>query len=204
MSIANYSDLSTAIGSWSTRTYTSGQIDNFIGLFEAGANRRLGPNHRRQTTSTLDTDSVGEAALPGDFLTMRSVIRDVVGSVPLTQCTWDQLLRFNPNETSDDSVYYAIRGTTFKVSQITDDVFNIVYDAALTGISSNNTTGWLLSMAPDAYLFGCLAQQQVFEEEYEKAAVFQARSDAMLDALTAQSNVALYGNAELVIDGITP
>lgn len=204
MSLSTYSGLSTAIGTWSTRTYSSTQTDEFILLAEALFNRKLKQDFRRRGTATINTDASGEGTLPTGFVGMTSLVRDVLGSVPLKQVSWDALIARNPYEDADDAGVYAIHGTTLKTAPVTDDNFTCVFSSTLTGLSSGNTSNWLLALAPDAYLFACKAMQRAFEEEWTVAEGFENKALAILDDLVSQGNVAEYGNAEMTLDMVTP
>ena len=201
--ITDYASLTTAIGDWSERTYTQSQVDGFIGLFEARANRILGHNYRREVEKTLNTDANGEVTLPTGFVGMRSIVRDVSGSVPLLPVTWGQLSTLNPYAESGDPVNYAISGSTLKVAPIAGDDFTAVYWSKLTGLNSTDTTNWLITLAPDAYLWGVLAQAYAFEED-PRAMNYREISDAIIDELRVMSDLAQFSNAEVVLDTVTP
>jgi hypothetical protein len=204
MAVTDYATLTTAIGTWSERTYTSGQTDEFIALAEAAFNRRLGSNYRRKVTATITTDSSGEATIPSGVIRLESLTQDLLGSSPLTQLAWNALVALNPYEEADSAIYFAIKGTTLKVAPVTEDDFIAVYWAKLTGLSSGNTTNWLLDLAPDAYLAMCQSVQRAFEEDFQVAALYEAKANAILDELVSQGNVAEYGNTETVLAMVTP
>lgn len=204
MALDNYTNLSTAIGTWGTRTYGTSQTDEFIQIAEDRINSRLGAQYRRETTTTLTTDSSGEVTLPTDFIGMRSIVRDVSGSEPLNPVSWRTLTVLNPYATSGDPTDYAISGTTLKVAPVAEDDFIARYWAKLGALSSLNATNWLLDLKPSVYLFYCRAAQAAFEEEEARAALFMQMGDDALDDLVAQGTVAQYGAAEMVLDQVTP
>lgn len=201
MAISTYAELTAAINSWSERAYSATETDNFIALAEAGFNRILGPNYRRTTSATVNTDATGLGTLPSDFITARSLVRDVVGSTPLKQVSWDALIALNPYEIAADATHYAISGSSFQVAPITDDNFILTYDAKLAGLSASNTSNWLLTLAPDAYLFMCLAQQRAYEEDFEAAAGFEQKATSITLEWTGAAQVAQFGNVEMVLPG---
>lgn len=205
MAITTYATLRTELNNFTERSYTTDQVDTFCGLWESKANRILGPNHRRETATTLNTDTAGEVSLPSDFLAMRSIVRDLAGAVPLIPVSWPTLLRLNPDEISGIPVNYAINGTTLKVSPICDDTFNIVYWAKLSALTNGgNSTNWLIALAPDAYFFGVLAAAALKEENFGLADAYDAKAAEVISELIGQSTIAQYGNSEMVIEGPTP
>lgn len=204
MAFNTYAALSTALGTWGKRSYTTAQTDEFIAIAEAQANRRLQQDFRREVTTTITTDASGTGTLPSGFVGLVSVVRDVVGSVPLKQVSWDALKLRNPYELSDDGQVYAISGTTFQVAPIVEDDFTAVFSSTLTALSGSNSTNWLLTLAPDYYLFAGRAAAYAYHEQYDLAAALEAKSLGILDDIVSQGNVAALGNAEMTLDMVTP
>ena len=71
MAITTYSELQSAIARWLARDDISGNIPDFITLFETAANRRL--RVQQQEAVTTLTPSSGSVALPSDYLSWRRV-----------------------------------------------------------------------------------------------------------------------------------
>lgn len=202
--LASYSDISTAIGSWDERTFMSAETDEFIRLVEAKADRKLKSDFRRRTSATINTDASGIGTLPTGFVGMTSLTRNVLGSVPLKQVSWDALIERNPYAYSDDAQVFAINGTSLMVAPVTDDDFICKFSSVLSGLSGSNTTNWLLALAPDYYLFGGQAAAKAKFGDYQGAALLNAAADEILSDLVSQGNVAEYGNAEMTLAMVTP
>jgi hypothetical protein len=64
MALDTYANISTAIGTWEERTFTTAETDEFLLLAEAKANRRLARNWNRQASATVNTDASGYGTLP--------------------------------------------------------------------------------------------------------------------------------------------
>lgn len=204
MSISTYSDLLSEIDSYTDRTYTDARKAVWVGNAEAKFNRKLTSSFRRMTDTTLTTDSTGVASLPSGFVGLRSIVRDYTGALPLRQVAWEALDALNPYELSDVPEYYAIKGTYLKVAPICEDDFNAVYDSKLSALSASNTTNWLLTLAPDVYLTMCLAEEALFTREFVMAQGLEASAYGMLADIVSMDQVAQLGNAELVLDTVTP
>lgn len=204
MASNTYSGLTSDLNLYTERNYGASHVEVFLANAEAKFNRRLGPNYRRTTTATLATDASGEVALPSGFVMMRSLVRDVVGSSPLVQVSWDALIRLNPYEIANDAAFYAIRGSTLRVAPVTEDNYLAVYDASLTPMSNGNPSNWLSTEAPDIYLTMVLAEAHAFEEGWATAAGLEGKAYEMLDDLTNRDVVGQYANAEVVLDMVTP
>jgi len=204
MALDTYANLSTAIGTWEDRTFTTAETDEFILLAEANANRKLASDFRRRTTATINTDATGLGTLPTGFVGLTSLVRDVLGSVPLKQVSWDALIERNPYETSADATVFAIRGTSLQVAEITDDNFLAVFSGSVTALSGSNTTNWLLTLAPDYYLTYGQACAAAKFKSYQEAAILRAAANDILDEIVSQGNVAEYGSAEMTLAMVTP
>lgn len=201
--ITDYASLTTAIGDWSERTYASTRTDQFIALAEAEFALML-RNYRREETATITTNSSGVASLPSDFLKVRSLTRDYSGAVPLIPAGWQSLINQNAYGESGEPIWFAISEGSVKVAPIAEDDFTLVYEAKLTALSSGNTTNWLITLAPQAYLYMCLATQEAFEKNFQEAAVWKAQAMEKLHDIGVLSDTAQYGNAEMTLDMVTP
>ena len=204
MAFTTYATLSAALSDWEERSFSSSEADEFIALAEAAANRKLRQDFRRRTSTTITTDASGEATLPTGFVGMTSLVRDVVGSAPLKQVSWDALIERNPYEVSEDALVYAINGTALKVAPVTVDDFICKFSSVLTGLSSTNTTNWLLTLAPDFYLFYGQAMAAAKYKDYATAEGLKSEALGILDEIVSQGNVAEYGNAEMTLPMATP
>ena len=201
----SYSALTTAIGTWDERTFTSTETDQFIRLCEARADRKLRQDFRRRSSATVNTNSSGVGTLPTGFVGLTSVTRNVLGSLPLKQVSHAAFIERNPYQNSDDAQVFALTSATeFVVNPVTDDDFLFKFSAKLTGLDGTNTSNWLLALAPDYYLFGCQAASAAYLKDYTSAAILQAQSDDILDQIVSQGNVAEYGSAEMTLDMVTP
>jgi hypothetical protein len=200
MALGTYSDLSTAIGTWEERTFTTAETDEFILLTEANANLRLASDFRRRTSATINTTTAGVGTLPSSFIGMVSLTRDVVGSVPLKQVSASALIDRNPYEDSADAEVYALlSSTTLQVAPVTDDNYLAVYSTVVPALTSSNTTNWLLTLAPHYYLFGCQAAAAAKFKAYQEAAMLDAKANAILDQIISQGNLAEYADAEMTL-----
>lgn len=205
MALATYSDLSTATGDWEERTFTTAQTDEFILLTEALANRKLATDYRRRASATVNTDASGVGTIPTGFVGLTSITRDVLGSVPLKQVSYAAFVSRNPDEIADDAEVFALLSATeFVVNPVTDDDFLVKYSKLVPALSASNTTNWLLTLAPDFYLFGCQAAAAAKFKAYQEAAMLEGKAMSILDEIISQGNVAEYGMAEMTLDMVTP
>lgn len=181
MAIANYTDLKAAVASWIVRTDLTTQIPDFIRLYESDANRRI--RIRQNMTSTPLTLNQGDAsvALPSDFL---EEIELNYNDSPeaLTRGTFDAIDRMQTTDSgSGRPMLYAITGSTitFEIEADTTYTLNLRYYEKWD--IETDTTNWLLSNAPDAYLFGSVAEAAMFVADATLLQIAIQRRDAATD-----------------------
>jgi hypothetical protein len=205
MPFSTYAELTTSIGDWEERTYTTANTDEFIALAESLANRKLAADYRRRETATVNTDSSGIGTIPTGFVGLTSITQDVLGSVPLRQVSYAAFVLRNPYEDADDAQVFALLNSTqFIVGPVTDDDFIVKFSELVPALTSSNTTNWLLTLAPDFYVFACKAAAKAKQEEWQSAALLEGKALSILDEIVSQGNVAEYGMAEMTLDMVTP
>lgn len=196
--ITDYDSLSSAINNWDERTHDA---DELIGLAEAEFRIYFGPTYVRETTATLAFTS-GLATLPTGWVRAISVTHATGG--PLTQTSWDGLATYDPYGVSGIPALYAISGTQIKTAPIFTGNLSVTYEGTLVGLSSSNTTNWLITYAPQAYLSMCLSMAKAKFEDFQGAALLRSQSLSTLNDLGTQATVARYGHAGMTIRGATP
>ncbi len=205
MPFSTYAELSTSIGDWEERTYTTANSDEFIALAEALANRKLAQDYRRRDAATVNTNSSGVGTIPTGFVGLTSITRNVLGSVPLKQVSHAAFIERNPYQDSDDAQVFALlNATQFQVNPVTDDDFLVKFSELVPALTSSNTTNWLLTLAPDFYVFACKAAAKAKQEDWTSAAMLEAKAVSILDEIVSQGNVAEFGSAEMTMPFVTP
>jgi len=212
MTITTYAELKTAISDFLADGEDGSLVefrDTFIDLAESYFNRTLRTADMEERT-TLTTDSDGRATLPTGLLAIRSARYN--GS-PLRELRATSLgggNRLSPYDTADVPVWYSITSiSNAKILQLTPiqssaEVF-LTYFEKIPALNDNDqTTNWLLDLAPDAYLYRCLAEAYTWRQAFDKAAGFANYVKMICDDLTSLDERARYGNAEMTFDGIAP
>lgn len=193
-----YATLKTDIAAWMHRSDLTAQIDTFIDLFEARANRNLRvPEMEVRSITTLEAEYV---ALPSDFLEVRNVQLNA-DRVLLLEYASPQKIDAMRLVTGDPR-YYSVVGNEMQFSPpALDSEIEIDYYAKIPALSDSNTSNWLLDSNPDYYLMGAL---------YEASLYTQDASAAQLAALVAEKEEAInrrgrgknYGAGPLVVSAV--
>lgn len=156
MAISNYTELQSAVSNWSHRVdVSSDRIQEFIALAEADLQLRAELTQWDTEASVTITDGAGD--LPADFKSMHSV-RLGSQDTQLVQVTPQKYDFLRGATDPTDAIYYAIIGTQLRTTPSSSGTASILYAARFTALSASATTNSLLTLFPDAYLYGAMVQ----------------------------------------------
>lgn len=203
--ITTYATLKAGVKEWLRRdggTTLDSQIDTFIDMAEAEFNRFGVANswYQLEEETSLTTDSNGDTTLPADFLAVKSVRRTGSPNIELDPISMGTENRLSPDDTAGVARFYSISGTTLRVTPIEagTDLLTLTYFEKLPALDDSNTSNWLLTLAPDAYLYETMAQAERFLREFQEAAGFHAEALRILGDVGLVSTMARYMNAGIV------
>lgn len=205
MALANYSELVAEVAAYMRRSGSSdfiSRIPTFIALFEATANRRLA--NREQHISTTIVITSGAGTIPTDWIQFDRVNYVASPNIPLTYLSPDALRATYPDSTTGYPEFYTVEGSSIVVRPVATGTVDVLYQAEVPALTSVATTNWLLTGAPDTYLFGCLGEANAFIEEPDKAGLWLGRASAALDELVATGFRRQAQGQQMVVDRPTP
>jgi hypothetical protein len=186
MAITTYAQLQTAIASWLARSDLTATIPDFITLFESAANRRLRVRQMEAVASL--TPSSGAAALPTDYLAWRRLTWTGANRVELAYVAPSYLQAAYPSASADTPRIFTIEGATLRIRPVDDTALELLYYQKIPALADGSPTNWLIATHPDLYLFGALAEAQMFAVDPEKAALWKGRRDELIEEISALSN----------------
>lgn len=187
-----YTDLVSDLEAYLNRTDYTTHIPRFIQLTEARLNRLL-EDPEMEVTSTATTS--GQYLAPPDDLGEIKSIR--VGNYRLAQSTAADFSGFP--SISGIPQYYGLFGGQIAFGPIPSNgsTVTIVYVRRIPGLTAGNPTNWLLTLAPDIYLYGCLLQAHVFGWFDERISLFKAAFDEAIQELRIDGQRRRLGAAPL-------
>jgi hypothetical protein len=213
VSISNYVELQAAVANWLARDDLSGRIPEFITLCEAKLNRVLFvPQMETRSTALIDLNSAEPEfiTLPDDFQTMRRIrLSSVTGKPPLEFLSGTQMdeVRYSRDNVTGQPAYFSIVGTEIELLPTPKEAYTLemTYRALIPPLASN-TTNWLLTLAPDIYLYGALLEAAPYTKEDERIAVWATGFSTVLDGLNDLGNRQSFdpGPSTITLPGITP
>ena len=176
MAITDYTTLQASIASWLHRADLTAQIPDFICLAESKLSSDL--DARPMETRAALTTVLGNAyvTLPTDMLEMRRLLLQTDPAIPLQYETPDQLsVMYGASTTGRPSVFTVIGGE-LQLAPIPDAVYalELTYQRRIPALSDSNTSNWLLTSFPNAYLYGAFCAAQPYLVNDARLAMFQA------------------------------
>lgn len=189
------------------------RVPTFIQLFEAKMNRALFvPQMEQRSTTTVDTGSSEPefVSLPTDFQSMRSVrLSGVTGKPRLGFMSQTQIddYRFSIDNVTDQPVYFAIVGSEIELAPTPNEDYTLemIYRKNIPPLSTNSTN-WLLTLAPDLYLYGTLLESAPYIKEDGRIQTWAAGLSSALDDLNNLGNRQSFdsGPSSISLPGVTP
>jgi hypothetical protein len=214
--ITDYTSLQSAVTEWLARDQDAtliARIPTFIQLAEAKFNRLLFVRQMEQRSSATvvagGTDSEF-VLLPSDFQTMRRVrISSVSGSPRLTFMTSAAMdeLRYKTADVVGQPKYFTIFGSEMELAPTpdTDYTIEMIYRQNIPALSINSSN-WLLTLAPDLYLYGTLLESAPYIKEDERIQVWGLGLKTALDSLNDLGLTSTFNASPVVmrVSGVTP
>lgn len=197
-----YANLKTSISNWITHDDADAVADDLIDLFEAEARIDGDIAHCYEAEArVVHTVPVGEThariSLPTDWNGARALRRDCVDMEALTPEQMDVKIASNTglSVSSTFGGYYTIEDQHLRIFPyaIEETEIEILYWKQITALDGTNTTNWLLTLAPNLYLYGSLLHAGSFIKSDEDMARFATMYENFKVKLRANSQKKLYG-----------
>jgi len=187
MALTTYTELKSSLADWLNRTDLTSAIADFISLAEAQMERQL----RTRQMIVRATASFAAAAeygtVPDDFLETKSIKLDTNPVTSLSFQTIEGMDQLSNTTylSSGKPLYFTVVGNQFRLLPIPDGAYtaDLVYYAKLAKLSATNATNWLLTQAPDVYLYGSLLQAAPYLQDDARISVWSSLYLAGLDQL---------------------
>jgi len=206
MALDTYSELQAAIIRWAMRTGDTefaAEVPTFIELAESRINRTLRVSDM-ETTTTTTLDDDGAMDLPEDFLELRAFLGSGSPQYSLAPVTPAFAADEYAGAGAGTSYSYAIVGnnlTTFPAG--TGDA-TLTYFAKVPALSDEEPTNWLLTKAPEVYLYGALMESAPYLMDDQRTVGWGTLFQKAIDDLHSQDRGARYSNVRARVRGPTP
>ena len=199
MSLLTYADLQEAVVNWLNKPDVAQSVPTLISLAEADINRRL--RHikmQKRSVASIDTQYYG---VPSDWLETVRFSTTGRGSTQIDLISHADLLDRSSRASgaAGKPIYYAMTGTEFELYPEPDGAYDseLVYYGRIPALADDNTSNWLLTEAPDVYLYGALVHSAPFLGEDARLSVWGSMYTAAIDGLSTASKGSLWGGTGL-------
>lgn len=214
--ITDYTSLQTAVTEYLARDQDAtliARIPTFIQLFEAKMNRSLYVRQMEQRSTTVADTTSSEPefiSLPADFQSMRRIrLSSVSGKPHLDFKSGTQLdeYRSSIGNAVGQPQFFSIFGSEIELAPTPDSNYTIemVYRQNIPALATNSTN-WLLTLAPDIYLYGALLESAPYMKEDERIQVWAAGLSTALDGLNSLGMTSTFNSGPMAMrtTGATP
>lgn len=213
MAITTYAELLAAGANWLARDDLTLRYPEFIALFEAKLNRTLF-HPRMETRTTLTVNTLAAAPefldLPTDFQTIRMVrLPDEVGKPRLQFMTQTQMddYRYSIDNVAGVPVYFTIVDDQIELAPTPNQDYDVevLYRANIPPLEANSTN-WLLTLAPDAYLYGMLLEASAYNPEDPRITVWATGLQTVMEQLNTLAERQSFdsGPTTISLPGVCP
>lgn len=197
MAISTYDELKTSIADFLNRDDLASVIPDFITMAEASMNRSV--RHWRmegRATAEIDTKF---SAIPADFLEVITFHTTTGNFRPLELLSQGELLqrRQSTQDTAGAPAYYAITAGEIEVYPTPDGTYNteLYYYQRISALSASNTTNWLLTYFPDAYLYGSLIHSAPYLKDDARIQIWATLFNESVGSINRESEASKFGGS---------
>tara|TARA_B100000524_G_scaffold174283_1_gene89438 strand:+ start:2905 stop:3525 length:621 start_codon:yes stop_codon:yes gene_type:complete len=189
MALTNYTELQTSIAEFLNRDDLTAKIPDFIVLAEAQMNAEL-RHWRMEKRATASLDSQ-YTAVPDDFIqpVRFSIIGSTISSLSQTDSKTITDLRTANNNPSGRPTEYTILDGSIEVYPIPDATYTLelLYYEKLDALNSGNTTNWVLTTYPNAYLYGSLLHSAPYLMEDQRINTWATFYQKAIDDINSEA-----------------
>jgi len=191
MAISTYSELQTAVANWLDRDDLAARIPEFITLCEARFNRTL--RIRAMETLDISVDTVGgtsTVALPTGYVQMRDISLITSPITQLQYLTPEIMNRLNAGSLTGKPETYTIIANNILFGPTPDDAYDIsmLYYKTFDALTDAAPTNWVITNAPDVYLYGTLLEAEPFLMNDQRVQLWATALTQSITTLQEQDN----------------
>lgn len=201
MSLTNYTELKTAVGSWLGRSDLSSQIPDFISLAELRLNRNLRTRQMIETTDLSVTAGTPTVTIPSDFLEIKDIYIDGSPRISLTYLSPSAFTRDARAHESGQPVNYTMNGTQFILAPNPDAAYTIklMYYAKPDALTDSNLTNVYTDNYMDVLLYGSLIEAEPYLMNDARAQVWGTLYNNGIQAINDSDQASEYSGVPLTM-----
>lgn len=199
MSLTTYAQLKDELEKWTNRpdltSATAGGVDTYIDLFESWFNRNMRVRQMVTVATPLTISASGEITHPTGWVAWKQITLTSTTPVrKLPATSEDALLTMDNSNAAGMPRRHVVRGSVTQVWPVPDGVYTYqgIYFKSVVPLDGTNTSNWLLTAYPDAYLFGSLAVGYAYIQQDDRAAMWAQQFARVVGEIRTQSGADEY------------
>ena len=201
MAISNYSELTTAVANWLDRDDLTDRVPEFIALAEARFNRvlRIRAMENKQTASTIGGQR--NYALPANYIQMRNFQINTDPITTLSYVTPGIYDRLWGGSQGGVPKFYTIITNEIQLGPIPSSVMTLemLFYKKFDAITSSSPTNWVITNAPDVYLYGALLEAEPFIMNDARVGLWSQGFEKAIADIQQQDNMDRHSGSALRI-----
>jgi len=214
--VTDYTTLQTAVVEYLARDQDNtliNRVPTFIQMFEAKMNRELFVRQMEQRSSATVDFTITDAEfvlLPSDFQSMRRVrLSSVIGKPCLEFRSGTQMdeLRLQSGNIAAQPRYFTIFGSEMELLPTPEQNYTLemIYRQNIPALSLNSSN-WLLTMAPDLYIYGALLETAPYIKEDARIQTWGMGFQSARDSLNLLGLTSTFNAGPMTVrsSGLTP
>lgn len=201
MALANYTDLLAAVANWLDRADLTSRIPEFITLAEAKFNRNLRTMQMETVSSGLEmTTGDGSYDFPANSLAITKFKISADTNYELDQVSKELLVRKFPSSAQGLPLAFAIDGNQLLVRPLPDSdyTYELSYYEKVPDLESNSTN-WLMTLYPDAYLYGALMEAAPYLKDRDEIPLWDVKLNRVLEEITSADRKDRWSGGSLYV-----
>lgn len=199
MAITTYSELKTSIADYLNRSDLTAIIPTFIALAEAQINRDVRHWQMENRATTSFDGQYGTR--PSDWIETIRLQLTGTGTTSMSLISQQAMAdkRMSAEDVAGKPLFYTHSESQFELYPTPDGAYaaEVLYYQQVPALSDSATGNWLLTAAPDLYLYGALIHSAPYLVEDGRTAVFAQMYGAAVNQLNLQSEASKTSGAGL-------
>jgi len=171
-----YSNLKTAIAGWLHRADLTSAIPDFIGIGEQRMNNDCKARDMETTTTLTTSAGTATVATPTDLVETRRITLTTDPYTVLAYWAPEKFAKDFPASWTGTPQAYTSYGGYYQIGPLPDATYtlSLVYAQRIPALSDTNTTNWLLTKWPYAYLYASLVSSAPYLRDDARIATWEA------------------------------
>lgn len=195
MTIATYSELVTELEAYLNRSDYTPRIPTFLALVESRLNRLLDDPEMEVRATATGTGQF--TALPSDFKRLVGISTGGRWFNGLEQVSGSRITSLDQSISGDPRYYAIVDGSITFAPIDTAANMTMLYVRRIPALTAAAPSNWLLTMAPDLYLYGALIQANIFGWQDERVPGFKTLFDEAIAEMRMDADNRRWGSAPL-------